>query len=93
MKSIKNYVLGTVGIIVFIAVLAFADTYQTRYTQYATVLSVDDNETLFVDAIGDVWSVYDTNYHKDETVKIKFFNNCTDNTRNDDIILKVKRVD
>ena len=91
--KIKDYIIGTIGFIIFLAILVFADTYQTRYTQYATVLSVDDNETLFVDAIGDIWSVDDTNYHKDEIVKIKFFNNCTDNTRKDDVILKVKKVD
>mgnify|MGYP003297289369 CR=1 FL=1 len=90
--KLKNYIFGIIGVLLFIAILAFADTYQTRYTQYATVLSVNENETFFVDAIGDVWSIYNTDYHKDEIVKIKFFNNCTDYTRTDDVILKVKRV-
>ena len=84
---------GALIIIGFIGVLAFADTYQTHYTQYGEVYLCDVDETLIVDATGNIWSIYDDTLNEGDIVKIKFFTNHTDYTREDDEILKIKRVD
>ena len=91
--KVKEIILGVVFCIVFFGAIAFGDTYQSYYKQYATVSRVEDDYTAFVDAIGDEWIVTDTDYTKGENVKITFYNNHTDRTREDDIIVKVKRVD
>lgn len=80
---------------VFVLLIApiIGDTYQSYYTQYGEVYLTDDSETLIVDATGNIWSVGNNAYHKGETVKMKFFTNHTDYTREDDEIISVKRVD
>lgn len=93
MKKLNTLLVIIVGIIVFFVLPAFADTYQSYYTQYGEVYLCDINETLIVDATGNIWSVYDTELNEGDTVKIKFYTNHTDYTREDDKIIKIKRVD
>lgn len=93
MKTIKN-ILVTIGVLaLLIGIPALGETYQSYYTQYGEVYLCDINETLIVDATGNIWSVYDTDLNEGETVKIKFYTNHTDYTREDDEIISVKRVD
>lgn len=90
---IKNFFVGMVAMMVILLLPAIGETIQHNYSQICEVYMVTDTETIFVDPVGDLWSVYDTNYRKGETVKISFYDNLTDYTREDDIIKKVKRVD
>jgi hypothetical protein len=54
----------------------------------------DINETVIVDATGNVWSIDATDeFNEGDTVKMKFYTNHTDYTREDDAIVKIKRVD
>ena len=92
-KGINKFLVLCVGVFMLIGMPMIADTYQSYYTQYATVLKVTENETFFVDATMNVWNVYDTDYHENDTVKIKFYTNHTDYTREDDKIISIKRVD
>lgn len=92
--NIFNIILSF--IITFIILVFFPSLggyFDTHYSTTATVLNVDDTSTTFVDCAGYLWAVNDTDYHKGQTVKIKFFNNCTDYTREDDEILNVKLLD
>lgn len=82
-----------VGIIVFFVLPAIADTYQHNYSQICEVYSVEGNTTVFIDPVGYLWEVNDTDYVKGETVKLYFHDNFTEYTREDDIIKNVKRVD
>lgn len=91
-KEFKRNILLFIVVALLILFPAIGDTMQCRYTQYGTVLEVDEDETLIVDAIGDVWCIYDTDYHVGDEVKIYFDTNCTDYTHEDDIILKVKKI-
>ena len=93
MKKLNTLLVTIIGIIVFFVLPAIADTYQSYYTQYGEVYLCDINETLIVDATGNIWSVYDTEFNEGETVKITFYTNHTDYTREDDEIVKIKRVD
>lgn len=94
MNHMKKTIIYTIIMLfVFIIVPALADTYQHNYSQICEVYEVTDTTTTFVDPVGYLWDVNDTNYVKGETVKVYFFDNFTDFNREDDIIKKVKRVD
>ena len=92
-KGISKFLVASVAVFMLIGMPIIADTYQSYYTQYGEVYSCDINETLIVDATGNIWSVYDAELNKGDTVKIKFYTNHTDYTREDDKIISVKRVD
>ena len=92
-KSIRNFVVMCVAVFMLIGAPMIADTYQSHYTQYGEVYLCDINETLIVDATGNIWSVYDTDLNEGDIVKIKFYTNHTDGTRTDDKIVKIKRVE
>lgn len=92
-KSISKFLVACVAVFMLIGMPIIADTYQSYYTQYGEVYLCDINETLIVDATGNIWSVYDTELNEGDTVKIKFYTNHTDYTREDDKIIKIKRVE
>lgn len=92
-KGIKDFLLGLLVVVFILGVLIISGYSDTHYSCQADVYNVNDTSTVFIDGAGYLWEVSDTNYHKGETVKIKFDNNCTDYTRNDDVILKVIKND
>lgn len=92
-KGISRFLVASVAVFMLIGMPIIADTYQSYYTQYGEVYSCDINETLIVDATGNIWSVYDTDLNEGDIVKIKFYTNHTDGTRTDDTIVKIKRVE
>ena len=65
----------------------------THYSTTAEVISTD-TDVVMVDGAGYVWAVTDRpDLHRGDFVKIKFFNNTTDYTREDDEILDVILLD
>ena len=92
-KMVDNFFMGFTMIMVFLIIPAIAETYQHRYTQICTVYEVNEEYTTFIDPCGYLWDVNDTDYTVGETVKIKFDDALTDFNREDDVILKVKKVD
>lgn len=88
----KTIFYTIVVLFAFIIVPALADTYQHNYSQICEVYEVNDTTTTFVDPVGYLWDINDTNYVKGETVKVYFFDNFTDFDRKDDEIKKVKKV-
>lgn len=95
---LNNTILGgiiTMGIltsIIISALVMFNGSIQ--YNQYATCTVTDINETVFVDATGNVWSIDATNeYNEGDTVIITFDDNNTDYTREDDIIIEIKKAE
>lgn len=92
-ETIRTTVIGIAFITLLLLLLIVGGYADTRYSTVAEVLSVNEDGTIFVDGAGYVWSVYDTDYHKGQFVKLYFHNNTTDYTRNDDRIVKVKILD
>lgn len=95
---LNNTVLGgiiTMGILTAIIIsglVVFNGSVQ--YNQYATCTVTDINETVFVDATGNVWSIDATDeYEEGDTVVITFDDNGTDYTREDDIIVKINKAE
>ena len=67
---------------------------ETHYDTVAEVLSTEDNSVLLVDGAGYVWEVTNRpDLHKGDMVKVKYFNNTTDYTREDDKIVKITLLD
>lgn len=95
LRTILSYVLPFVLVsIVLLTLLGVAGYSETHYSTVAEVLSVEDNSILLVDGAGYVWEITDRpEFHKGDMVKIKFFNNTTDYTREDDEIIKVTLLD
>lgn len=89
----KTIISILIMVVVLFIVPALADTYQHNYSQICEVYEVTDTYTTFVDPVGYLWDICDTDYIKGETVKVYFFDNFTDFNREDDVIKKVKRVD
>lgn len=77
-----------------VIVLGIAGYIDTHYSTVAEVYSVEDNSILLVDGAGYIWEVTDKpELHKGDMVEVKFFNNCSDYTREDDEIIKIKLLD
>lgn len=95
---LNNTILGgiiTMGILISIIIgtlVMFNGSVQ--YNQYATCTVTDINETVFVDATGNVWAIDATDeYNEGDTVVITFDDNGTDYTREDDIIVKIDKAE
>lgn len=95
---LNNTVLGgiiTMAIITSIIISALVMfNGSIQYNQYATCTVTDINETVFVDATGNVWSIDATDeYSEGDTVVITFDDNGTDYTREDDIIIEINKAE
>lgn len=89
----KREFFGTVVLIVIvIGILLLGGYSDTHYSVQADVYQIDNNSVLLIDGAGYIWEVTDRPdlYYKGQSVKIYFNNNCTDHTREDDIIERVK---
>lgn len=97
-KTIK-IIKGTLGLsiflLVFIIIPSVVGGLETRYNRYGTVIEVNTEETLIEDKTGNIWAIYTeekTNFKVGDEVKMRMYNNYTDNKINDDEILKVKKL-
>lgn len=87
----KEKIYAVMTILFIIGALIFAGYSDTHYDVIGQVYSVEDNEVTLIDGAAYLWGVTDRpDLHEGDTVKIYFDNNCTDYTREDDIITKVK---
>ena len=91
-EFLKGLAIGVIMIVFFISCIGFANHIQHNYTMGAVVLEVNDFETVFVDDMGEMYAVTETDYTVGEEVKLYFHDNFTDSDRKDDYIRKVKRV-
>ena len=93
-NKIVSALIALSVIIVTVVMLTIASYQDTHYHTTAKVYQQDSAETLFVDGTGNVWAVNNTEKYKvGEFVELYFDNNRTDYTRNDDIIIKIKKLD
>ena len=92
MRKIQTLIAGIVLGVTIIGSMIISGYSDTHYTVQAQVYSIKDNTVLLIDGAGYIWEVTDRKdlITKGQDVKIKFFNNTTDYTREDDIIESVK---
>lgn len=92
-NTIKKIFLGVAVMSVLFIFPAIGDTIQHNYKQPCVVYEVTDTYTTFIDPVGYLWDVFDTDYKKGDEVIIYFHDNFTDYNREDDVIKKIKRVE
>lgn len=63
----------------------------TRYTQNAIVIALEDDIAVFESEDGNIWANDNNNYNIGDTVIMIMDNNDTEDDITDDIIIKVKR--
>ena len=91
----KREFFGAIVLIIIVIIILLLGGYSdTHYSVQADVYQIDieNNSVLLIDGAGYIWEVTDRPdlCHKGQSVKIYFNNNCTDHTREDDIIERVK---
>lgn len=93
LRRIANFVLGSILITaVMVTPAVIAGEIDTHYKMNGIVKSVHGETVCVVDAQGEEWGFVGDGYTTGESVEITFFTACTDNTRYDDEIDKVKKL-
>lgn len=94
MRKIRDFVIGLIFISALVLILAIGGYSDTHYSTTAEVFQIKGNEVTLIDGAGYLWGITDRpDLQQGQFVKIKFDNNCTDYTREDDTILSVKVLD
>ena len=91
-EVIKSLIIGIAFTCMLVGMNGLANYIQHDYRMNAVVLEVNDFETVFVDDMGEMFAVTETDYEVGEEVKLYFHDNFTDSDRKDDYIKKVKRL-
>ena len=90
-KAIGAFLLTFV---IILTLLMAGGCAETRYNTTAKIYKQVDNNLFLVDGAGYVWCVSNRpDLALNDMVTVYFDNNCTDYTREDDIILKIKKLD
>lgn len=86
----KDKIICAISLLMIIIMLAVGGWSDVHYSTTAKVYEQNEKTTIMVDAAGYLWEVIDRPDLKvDDIVTIKFFNNGTDYTREDDKIIKI----
>jgi hypothetical protein len=94
MGRVYEFIIGFIFMAMLLLMLIAGGYSETHYSTIAKVYSIEDNKITLIDGAGYLWIVENRpDLKKDDFVKIKFFNNTTDYTREDDIILKVIKLE
>lgn len=91
-KFCRELFMCMCAMILLIGFPVLGDSIQHNYKQVCQVYEVHDTYTTLIDPCGYLWDIYDTDYTIGETVKVSFHDSFTDFNREDDVVLKVKRV-
>lgn len=90
-NKIREMVICGSAIAFIIGMLIIGGYIDTHYTVQADVYKKEDNSVYLIDGAGYIWEITDRDdLIIGQSVKIKFHNNTTDYTREDDIIESVK---
>lgn len=94
MTKVRDFIIGFLFIGGLLLILAIGGYSDTHYSTTAEVFLIEGDEVTLIDGAGYLWTVTDRpDLHQGQFVKIKFENNCTDYTREDDTIISVKTLD
>lgn len=86
----KDKIMYAISLLLIIIVLAVGGWSDVHYSTTAAVYEQNEKTTTMVDAAGYLWEVTDRPDLKiGDIVTISFYNNCTDYTREDDVITKI----
>lgn len=71
---------------------AWIETIESQYSMDGIIIDVNSDEILVEDITGNIWAFEGKGYAVDDIVRVTFFNNHTDNTRLDDEIIEVIKI-
>ena len=91
-KFYRELFMFVSALVLIIGFPVLGDSIQHNYKQVCQVYEVHETYTTLIDPCGYLWDIYDTDYAIGDTVKVSFHDNFTYFNREDDVILKVKRV-
>ena len=93
MKAFKTFCGAVVVIFLLFAPAMIGGTIETHYKQSGIVTSVNEDRIVIMDNRGELWTfVTDKKFSICDEVQILMFNNYTDNTIYDDVVVKVKKL-
>lgn len=92
-QRIKDFVLGSVLVLaLFIIPSGIGGNIETHYKLNAVVTEINNDIVTVEDKNGNEWEFIGTDFEIGQNVKMTMFNHYTDNTIEDDEIIKVKVV-
>ena len=91
-KTFKNIVEGFLVIFCFIIIPGIAGMIESRYNYNGIITEVNGAEVLIEDVTGNQWEIEQAGYKVGDKVRVTFDTMHTDNTRQDDIIIKVIKI-
>lgn len=94
LEEILEIIFGVIIFgILFIVLPGIGGYIETHYTREAKVVSIENEIIVVEDKIGMLWEFEGDSFEINDDVKMKMFNNYTDETIKDDEIISIKRVD
>ena len=92
-QTIKNILAGFTLALTMFMFIAAAGYSETHYTMEGTVVSTSFNGSIRIeDTSGNLWDMNNVGYCQGDRVRVTFFTDYTDTTREDDKITKIKRI-
>ena len=92
-KALETAITICLIVTIFIVLPAWTGYIETHYTMNCKVTNADDKIITVIDNTGNLWDFYGEGLSQGDAVKVTFFTNTTDNTREDDEIIKVIKMD
>lgn len=89
-NKIIKIVQGIIIILVIFLILGICGYIETHYTMECRVTDTQGDKIKIKDSVGQTFVFYGQGYEVDDKVKVTFENNCTDNIRKDDKVVKIK---
>lgn len=85
-------VFYAVAVLVLVLGFGFVSRYINTYSMRGVVTSVEGHIVTLTDETRNVWQISSEGFKRGDRVRIRWFNNTTDMTREDDEIINVKVV-
>lgn len=87
----KKIIFGFFATVMLLIVIPLTmGSIETTYTREGKVVEVHNTIVIIEDTTGNEWEYKTTNFSIGDNVKMKMFNNYTDNTILDDVITSIK---
>lgn len=91
-RMIQNIVDGILVAFCFIIIPGVAGLIESHYSYDGIITEVNGSDILIEDITGNLWEIEQADYKVGDRVRVTFNTMHTDNTRQDDTIVKVKKI-
>ena len=91
-KRIEIFLEILLFLLMFVGVPCLISEVENHYKMTGYVIETNNDEILIEDITGNIWAIFDGDFHVGDKVRVTFFNNYTDNKRVDDEIIEVVKI-